>query len=84
MTQNPAGLGQVPLSTLLTASLSVQRVTADSKAAQVPARLVVVMQAEVPLALVGVPEVVAAEEDSMAVVAEGGNRLLKNGGNNSV
>ncbi len=58
--------------------------TADSKAAQVPARLVVVMQAEVPLALVGVPEVVAAEEDSMAVVAEGGNRLLKNGGNNSV
>jgi hypothetical protein len=74
----------VRLSTLLTAGLSIQRVTADSKAAQVQARLLVaVKEAEVPVEpqRVGVPAVVEAG-DSM--VEEGVNKLLINGGKNSV
>lgn len=73
----------MPLSTPLTDKLSMQRVTADSKAAQVPARLLVeVMEAEVPAAPDGVPAVVEAEDSMVVVVEEGVKRLLINGGKN--
>ena len=84
------GPAQVPLSTLSTANLSMQRVTADSKAAQVPARLLVeVMGAEVPGSREGVPAALEAE-DSMAEaegstgVVDGVNRLLIFGGKSHV
>ena len=84
------------MSTPLTASLSMQQVTADSNAAQVPARLQVevieaevqawpegapaVAEEEVPVVLEGVP--VVEVEDSMVV--EGVNTSLINGGKNDV
>lgn len=59
----------------------MQRVTADSKAVQVPARLLGEgTEAEVPAAPDGVPAVVEAEDSMVAV--EGVNRSLINGGKN--
>jgi len=84
------GPDRAPLSTLSTANLSMLRVTADSKAAQVQDRLVAeVMSSEVPVGPqeVGVPAAVAAEDFMAAVgfmaAVEGVNISLINGGKNS-
>jgi len=78
-----SGPARVPLSTQLTAKLSMQQVTAVSKAAQAPARLVVErMEAEASEA-VAVALTAAAVEGSMVAV-EGVNRFRMNGGKSGV